>query len=120
MGLDISHDCWHGAYSAFMRWRAKLAEVSGYGDILKRVGFGGNIEWPKNDPLVILLHHSDYDGEIKLEDCLPLAERLEELLPALKIAGDGNFHIGSYFDKTQIFIDGLRKAAKLKEDVKFY
>lgn len=29
MGLDVSHDCWHGAYSAFMRWRMKLAEVAG-------------------------------------------------------------------------------------------
>jgi hypothetical protein len=30
MGLDTSHDCWHGAYSAFTRWRNKLAEVAGY------------------------------------------------------------------------------------------
>jgi hypothetical protein len=30
MGLDTTHDCWHGAYSAFMRWRRKLAEVAGY------------------------------------------------------------------------------------------
>ena len=30
MGLDTSHDCWHGAYSAFNRWRNKLAEVAGY------------------------------------------------------------------------------------------
>lgn len=29
MGLDTSHDCWHGAYSAFHRWRCKLAEVAG-------------------------------------------------------------------------------------------
>ncbi len=29
MGLDTSHDCWHGAYSAFGRWREKLAEVAG-------------------------------------------------------------------------------------------
>ena len=27
MGLDCSHGCWHGAYSAFMRWRAKLART---------------------------------------------------------------------------------------------
>lgn len=30
MGLDTTHDCWHGAYSAFNRWRDKLAEVAGY------------------------------------------------------------------------------------------
>lgn len=30
MGLDTTHDAWHGAYSAFTRWRNKLAEVAGY------------------------------------------------------------------------------------------
>ncbi len=29
MGLDCSHNAWHGAYSAFMRWRTKLAEIAG-------------------------------------------------------------------------------------------
>ena len=29
MGLDCSHNAWYGAYSAFMRWRQKLAEVAG-------------------------------------------------------------------------------------------
>ena len=34
MGLDTTHGCWHGAYSAFQRWRHKLAEVAGY-DVVK-------------------------------------------------------------------------------------
>lgn len=29
MGLDCSHNAWHGAYSAFMQWRRKIAEVAG-------------------------------------------------------------------------------------------
>ena len=29
MGLDISHDAWHGGYISFMMWRKKLAEVAG-------------------------------------------------------------------------------------------
>lgn len=29
MGLDTSHECWHGAYSAFMRWRRMIAKVAG-------------------------------------------------------------------------------------------
>lgn len=29
MGLDCSHNAWHGAYSAFHRWRCKIAEVAG-------------------------------------------------------------------------------------------
>lgn len=29
MGLDTTHGCWHGAYSAFGRWREGLAKVAG-------------------------------------------------------------------------------------------
>lgn len=29
MGLDTTHDCWHGAYSSFMRWRRMLAKAAG-------------------------------------------------------------------------------------------
>jgi len=29
MGLDTSHDCWHGAYSAFHRWRKEIAKHIG-------------------------------------------------------------------------------------------
>ena len=29
MGLDVSHDAWHGAYSAFSRWREKIADLVG-------------------------------------------------------------------------------------------
>lgn len=25
MGLDITIDCWHGEYSAFMQWRCEIA-----------------------------------------------------------------------------------------------
>lgn len=32
MGLDTSHDCWRGAYSAFNRWRRALAEAAAYLD----------------------------------------------------------------------------------------
>ena len=28
MGLDTTHDCWHGSYSAFAIWRKKLAEAA--------------------------------------------------------------------------------------------
>ena len=122
MGLDTSHDCWHGAYSAFHRWRTKLMEVAFHMDLNHMQGFGGGVSWlpMKNDPLVKLLDHSDSDGIIKASDCAPLADRLEELLPALREAGDGGGHIGSYEEKTQQFIDGLRLAASRNEDVDFH
>lgn len=39
MGLDTSHGCWHGAYSAFMRWRCKIAEVAGLPPLELMEGF---------------------------------------------------------------------------------
>lgn len=157
MGLDTTHDCWHGAYSAFSRWREKLAEVAGYtfhihGEPFKLGGTGmevvatsrvmvdldwGSIEatigrdllgrWPAipvrpdgtPDPLIILLGHSDCEGELQAEFLPALADRLEELLPLLE-GEDGGGHIGSYVEKTQTFIDGLRRASAAGEDVGFH
>lgn len=39
MGLDISHGAWHGAYSAFMTWRIKIAEVAGFPPLELMEGF---------------------------------------------------------------------------------
>jgi hypothetical protein len=39
MGLDCSHDAWHGAYSAFHTWRKKLAEVAGLPPLELMEGF---------------------------------------------------------------------------------
>jgi len=39
MGLSISHDTWSGAYSAFHRWRQKIAEVAGYPPLDLMEGF---------------------------------------------------------------------------------
>lgn len=62
MGLDISHNTWHGAYSAFMRWREKIAEVAGLPPLELMEGFYsegsmGNMfslldyKYPKEDEL---------------------------------------------------------------------
>ncbi len=159
MGLDTSHGCWHGAYSAFMKWRCKIAEVAGLpplnmmegfynwsnissedvsnarsqlgfkqehmwaGDLINSLFGGGNlpIKWDclKPSPLNELLHHSDCDGIIQHDKCEAIASELELLLPLLPDEDAGG-HIGFWRDKTKQFIDGLRLAAKLKEDVDFH
>jgi hypothetical protein len=128
MGLDTTHDAWHGAYSAFSRWREKLAEIVGIPLGLME-GYYHNdpidkwlpISWEalKPDVLHILLDHSDAEGEIVAEDCGPLADRLEELLPLLPEEKDWG-HIGSWREKTQTFIDGLRLAASRGENIEFH
>ena len=141
MGLDVSHDCWHGAYSAFLRWRHKLAEVAGYEIATIRYDDGWPSEmetimldwghlgteehlmgkWDKtpDDPLLVLLVHSDCDGYIYPEQMEPLARRLEELLPLLP-KDDDRGHIGNWKNKTQQFIDGLQYAVMKDEVVEFY
>jgi hypothetical protein len=141
MGLDITHDCWHGAYSAFMKWRHAVAEAAGYAiwPVMTDMGFGtpmpqdtimldwGHVsddnlmgEWDElpHDPLLLILAHSDCEGIIKKEFCQPLANRLKEILPNMP-KGDAGGHIGDWQEKTQKFIDGLEIAAN-EEDVEFH
>jgi len=140
MGLDTSHDCWHGSYSAFTRWRNTIAEAAGYSlmdptpeeqahfhfskypmiewDGVEPKNFDGQWDRAPGDPLIVLIAHSDCDGVIHAEHGRPLADRLERLLPLLP-EGDAGGHIGDWREKTQLFIDGLREAARLGEDVEF-
>lgn len=129
MGLDTSHDCWSGPYSAFQRWRNTLAVAAGYKlaegeygvktvdllwDMIEDKNYQG--EWdspPGDDPLLYLLVHSDCDGVIHPEHGVHIAARLEQLLP--KLDGD-EWATG----RTRQFIDGLKAAAKAGEDVGFY
>lgn len=118
MGLDITHGCWHGAYGAFARWRTKIAEAAGFGNLDDYQGHGGSKPWPTH-PLTPLLHHSDCDGQIALKHLKPMADALETLMPSLLTAGDGGGHIGSYAAKTQTFIDGLKSAIEAGEPIDF-
>ena len=119
MGLDTSHDCWHGAYSAFHRYRTMLAKCIGM-HLDDMTGFGGLTPWPDatKEPLVYLLNHSDCDGEIASEHCAAIADRLETLIPMLPQEADGG-HIGDWKKCTQRWIDGLRMAAESGENVTF-
>jgi hypothetical protein len=149
MGLDVSHDCWSGAYSAFHRWRTAIARCVGI-DLEQMQGFAkeetkalvdhyrkigsppalveayakmaNSVQMPWDevmDPLKHLLHHSDCDGSIATELCAPIADRLEAILPLLP-EGEGGGHIGNWRGTTQRFIDGLRLAAERGEDVEFH
>ena len=123
MGLDTTHGCWHGAYSAFHRWRVEIARVAGINlDLMEGFTRDGQqgIKWEslKPDVLHVLLNHSDCDGHINWRYTKKLADRLTELLPLLE--GDGGGHIGPYREKTQEFINGLFVAHEAHERVEFH
>jgi len=139
MGLDTSHDCWHGAYSAFDRWRNIIAKAAGYEIWPVKEGLRerdtiilhwGAITmdnvmgvWEKtpDDPIVVILVHSDCEGVIHPAQATPLADRLQEILPNIE-DDDSAGHIkarGGNRAVTEKFIAGLRAAAEAGEPVKF-
>lgn len=160
MGLDTTHDAWHGPYSAFNRWRTNVAQLAGYEVAPRDYGHGcmlpavvkvydglqdgtwteANLEgwWERlpEDPLLVLLVHSDCDGFIDGVACRWLAERLEQLMPKLveldQFVAGGCFlglgaevdppvsRIGSWAGATQQFIDGCRRAAEANEPLEFH
>lgn len=121
MGLDTTHDCWHGAYSSFMEWRIQLhAAITG------EPATRSNLESAWLDrryedqaiPINVLMNHSDCDGEIPSEMCLPLARAIEELLPKLSDSGP----MPSWTPKGLAvrFAQGLRLAATEGSPVEFH
>ena len=123
MGLDTTHNCWSGSYSSFNTWRTKLCEVAGYGNLDDMHGFGGHRQWPSysEDPLVELLYHSDCDGEIPYENAAAIADRLQELLPAMKTADLKDREWSEFYSsRTEQWVKGLREAAEKKENVEFF
>lgn len=120
MGLDTTHNAWHGSYGRFARWRRALAEAAGMPDLDTIYGHQtGNalayvtFEMLKPDDLHLLLDHSDCDGFISPENAEKIANRLEELLdePVLQ---------EEWREKTEQFIEGARLAASLGEQIQFH
>jgi hypothetical protein len=151
MGLDTTHDCWHGPYSSFDRLRIALQRAAGWSLEEDSRGYlrstvinwatitDANImgEWDAipEDPLVVLIAHSDCDGQIPVAALLPLAERLEGLA-ATMTPGQGQkpehwLNELGYPERparatydgereaTLRFAAGLRRAAALGETVEF-
>lgn len=130
MGLDTSHNAWHGPYSSFNDWREKVAQAAGFPDLWDMEGFQSDfrkrdsnrevISWedervPKT-PLIKLLSHSDCDGELKWQDCKGIADELEKIIDKMPC----DEIVGYYKGKTEQFIKGCRLAHSRKENIDFH
>ena len=136
MGLHLTHNCWSYPYTMFHEWRTVVASAAGI-DLDRMEGYDDSdeaISWESlpTDPLHVLLTHSDTDGSIVAKDCLPLADRLDELIPHLPVMCIASEwpDLAEYEIKdpdnpdtarnlTVRFVDGLRLAARKGEDVVF-
>ena len=132
MSLFISHDCWEDSYIEFSKWRCRIAELGGYNIGWTEFEKGGrlftiNIDWRSikdenilgkweitpDDPLLILIAHSDYDGKIYNKHLILLAERIDNIIDKMEL-DDYDFK-----NKTLSFVKGLRKAHLLGNDIEF-
>ena len=149
MGLDVTHGCWHGAYSAFSRWRTKLAEVAGY-EVLHMPKIDSNNEYGRpmwdlrlHYPHIMVdwghITEAHLNGEwdetpadplmvlIAHYDCDGYIFRAQQqpLIERLKEllplldVTEENGHIGNYRTKTEEFIKGLELAYINNETVEF-
>lgn len=139
MGLDCSHDAFHGAYSSFKRFRQAVCYVMGgsYPPHDKNNGllwssekepedsrwyWGHNYSRNTHPGLALFLEHSDCDGELSPEDCLKVANDLEPLIPRLAELGTDWGHIareGGFAEVCQKFVNGCRLAARRGEPLTF-
>lgn len=82
MGLDCSHGAWHGAYSAFNRWREKLAQVAGMPPLNLMEGFYSPLKDKQQNyglPTLYCGPHEPSDNLLRLDALLPIKwESLKE------------------------------------------
>ena len=116
MGLDTTHNAWHGPYSSFNRFRFSLAKQIGI-DLDQYYGYGDghlNLEDIAHD-IQPLLNHSDCDGELSVAECQRVASGLNSILDNfLDIPADSNFK-----DQIKAFRDGCLLAVSKNEPILF-
>lgn len=135
VGLDTTHDAFHGAYSAFNTFRKFLLKSIGgrfppHADkkLLHDHWYWGdesefNSETHKG--LLEFFRHSDCDGEISPVMCKLIADEMESILPHVeKLAEteEAYGHIlrdGGYVEVAKRFIEGCRLAHELNEPLEF-
>lgn len=71
MGLDVSHDCWHGAYSAFGRWRKELAHAAELPPLELMEGF-----YSEDNPGAVLFMAIKYSTPLITEGLIALHNQL--------------------------------------------
>jgi len=119
MGLDTSHNCFHGSYSSFNRFRSSLAAQIGI-NLYEYIGYG---EKGVKDLMSIehdiqpLLNHSDCDGVLTVKQARQIAKGLTNILENF------NDKIPAYYGFKEYVIqfrDGCLDAVSKKQKIDFH
>ena len=126
MGLDTSHDAWHGPYSSFNQFRYWLAKKIGI-NLDDYLGYG-KVNPTKDltsidHKLMPLFHHSDCDGILTPSECKQIAEGIDEVLNSMSQEEiddpENNWHFSNY-SKAKQFKEGCLLAYSKKENIDFH
>ena len=133
MGLDCSHNAFHGAYSSFNRFRQFVSKSIGGSYPPHEDKSLNEAYWYLPDGMTSETHkglyeflgHSDCDGEISPEMCKIVADELEAIIPQMKElektteAVGHTLRDGGYVAVAKSFIKGCRIAHQANEPLRF-
>lgn len=139
MGLDTTHNAFHGSYIAFNCFRKAVAAAAGGSypphDPSLRDANGKPLRddmWyfdnditsrEKNPGLAIFLSHSDCDGFLTPSECQIIADEIEALLPIIDeqdiYTSDPKISRGWTSNTARKWINGCRLAARKQENLYF-
>ena len=117
MGLDTTHDAFHGPYSYFMRFRENLMQAIGGPPLRSMRGFDGDKPWTEElqeHDLYPLLNHSDCDGFLTPSECHRIVRGIETLLN-----DDGCSLDEEMREIARRFAVGCERAAMAEEELEF-
>lgn len=141
MGLDTTHDAFHGAYSAFNRFRQIVAKAAGCSYPYHTEDYTSNgktipveeLDQERyytpdnfkntNPGLTAFFVSNDCEGEFSPEICKQMADEMESVLPEIEKQGSGGGHIerdGGYGEVAKRYIAGCRLAYENKENLEYY
>lgn len=119
MGLDTTHNCFHGPYSTFNRFRHSVAMQIGI-NLDDYSAYNTNTEKDLSKlehDLMPFFNHSDCDGILTVEESKRIAKGLTDVLENFNdsIEADYNFK-----EMVEQFRDGCLDAISANEEIDFH
>lgn len=116
MGLDTTHDAFHGSYGSFDKMRYWLASQINI-DLDEYYGYGPGekkIESIQHE-IMPLLNHSDCDGQLSPDECKKIASGIKKILD--EVPYDDSPY--SNYQMSLRFMHGCLAASKKIETILF-
>lgn len=119
MGLNTTHGCWDGPYSAFHTFRKELGNQVGI-DIEKYAQYNDDSDLDIRDikhNLTPLFNHSDCDGELTVDESIRIVDGLNAVIANPKESPGADT---LFWERVVEFRDGCLCAISKNEVIEFH